>query len=155
MNAGSYIPSGFHTVNPYLIVNNAAAVIDFLKTVFDAEERMRFPTPEGGIAHAEVQIGDSIVEIADATSDWPAMPASLHIYVPEIDATYQKAVAAGAEVVSEPKDQFYGERSASVRDAGGNVWHIATKTEDLTLEEINRRVAEAFGGEAGDSEGSA
>lgn len=142
MTHPNYLPEGFHTVNPYLIVADSAKLIDFLKVVFDAVEVVRVPDEHGAIKHAEMRIGDSPIEMADARSDWPATSAALHVYVPDVDAVYLRALSAGAEVLQEPQDQFYGERSASVRDASGIVWHIATKTEDLTLAEMQRRAAE-------------
>ncbi|WP_437228232.1 VOC family protein [Planctomicrobium sp. SH661] len=142
MSHNSHIPPGFHTVNPYLVVSDCAKLIDFLKVVFDAEEIMRMPGENGGVRHAEVRIGDSPIEMGDANSQWSAMPGSLHIYVTDTDAAYVRALAAGAELLAEPQDQFYGERSASVRDPVGNVWHIATKTEDVSEEEMKRRAAE-------------
>lgn len=137
-----HVPKGFHTINAYLIVSDAAQLIEFAKTVFDAQETLRMPSPDGGIAHAELRIGDSVLETSDATEKWKATPGSLHIYVPDIDATYRRALSAGAESLMEPMDQFYGERSASVRDPLGNLWHIATKTEEITVEEMKRRAAE-------------
>lgn len=142
MSAENHIPKGYNTVNAYLIVPNASELIDFVTEVFGANEVMRMPLPEGGVAHAEVRLGDSTIECADACEAWPAMPASLHVYVPDIDDAYERALAAGGKTASEPKDQFYGERSASVRDSNGNLWHIATKTEDLSIEEMKRRATE-------------
>lgn len=139
MTAPSHIPAGFHTLNIYAIVEGADRLLEFVKTVFGATERMRMPLPDGKLAHAEVQIGDSVLELADASAEWPAMPASLHVYVPDIDAVYEAALAAGAVSVAPPSDKFYGERSGSVRDPVGNLWHIATKTEDLSIEEMRRR----------------
>lgn len=143
MSDRSYLPDGFHTVTPYLIVSDAAALIEFLKAAFGATEVMRMPGPEGQVMHAEVRIGDSVIEMGQANGEWPAMPGSLHIYVPDIDAVYLRALDAGAVTLSEPKDQFYGERSASVEDPVGNLWHIATKTEDVSPEEMRRRAEAA------------
>lgn len=140
--ATHYVPPGFQTVTPYLIVAGAPRLIEFLKSAFDAEEVMRMDHPEGGIAHAAVRIGGSMIEISDATDDWPAMPGSIHLYVPDIDAAYRRAVEAGAETLREPEDMFYGERGASVCDPVGNYWHIATVTEELSVEEMHRRAAE-------------
>lgn len=139
MSQESYVPQGFHHVNAYIVATNARAVIDFAKVVFNAEEKLCMKTPDGGVAHAEFRIGDSVVEIADGNETWPASPASLHVYVPNTDETYGKAVAAGAIILAEPADQFYGERSASVQDPTGNYWHIATKVEDVSAEEMQRR----------------
>ncbi|QGJ69692.1 Glyoxalase/bleomycin resistance protein/dioxygenase [Planctomycetales bacterium 10988] len=143
MPARSHIPPGFQAINPYLIVKGADKLIAFLEKTFDAKEAIRIVMPSGLIGHAEYRIGASVVELAEATDEWQPMPASLHIYVEKIDECYAKAVAAGGETISDPRDQFYGERSASVRDPVGNIWHIATNTEDLSNEEIQRR-AEAY-----------
>jgi PhnB protein len=97
--------------------------------------------PSGRIAHACVKIGDSMVELSDGTEKWPPMPSALHVYVPDVDATRKRAVQAGGTSVQEPTDQFYGERSSAVRDVCGNNWYIATQTEVLSKEEIERRVA--------------
>ena len=141
MKPKSHIPAGFHTVNSYLIVEGAAKLMEFAKQVFGAEEVLRISQPDGKVGHAEIRIGDSVIETADACEAWKAMPASLHVYVPDADATYRKALEAGAESLSEPSDKFYGERSASVRDAAGNVWHIATLIEELTKTQMLERAA--------------
>ena len=95
--------------------------------------------------HAEAQIGDSVVMIAEATEKWPAMPACIHLYVEDCDAIYQRAVDAGAEVVQELANQFYGDRSGGVRDPGGNLWWITSHVEDVDLEEITRRARDREG----------
>jgi PhnB protein len=141
MSKVDYKPEGFHSVTPYLTVKGAAALIDFLKEAFSAEELDRHVEPSGRVAHATVKIGDSMVELSDGTEQWPAMPCALHVYVPDIDAVYQRAVKAGGTSLQEPKDQFYGERSGAVRDVCGNNWYIATQTEILSKEELEKRVA--------------
>lgn len=140
--SSSHIPQGYHTINPYLTVDGAARLIEFLKAAFDAREVMRMDGPDGRVAHAAYTIGDSIVETSDSTAQWGAMRAAIHIYMPDTDETYRRALAAGAKSLREPADMFYGERGASVEDPVGNMWHIATKTEDLSVEEMNRRAAE-------------
>ena len=145
MSKVDYKPEGFHSVNPSLIVKGAAALIDFLKQAFGAEELGRHLEPGGRIAHACVKIGDSMVELCDATEQWPPMACALHIYVPDVDAVHQRALKAGGTSLGEPKDQFYGERSSAVRDVCGNTWYIATQTEILTKEEIEGRVAKLAG----------
>lgn len=142
MKAKSHIPEGFHTINSYLHSSNAKELLAFVTKVFDAEVIHEMADDQGGIRHAEVRIGDSRVELSDACDQWPSMNASIHIYVEDCDATYAKAIEAGAETLSELADQFYGERSASVRDTLGNIWHIATNTEDLTVDEMKQRVAD-------------
>jgi PhnB protein len=121
-----YKPEGFSTVTPYLIVTGADRLIEFLKTTFEAQEKLRVPTDDGKIMHAEVRIGDSPVELADSTDRYPPMRASLHVYVPDCDAVYARAIKAGGTVINEPMDQPYGERSGGVLDPFGNQWWIAT-----------------------------
>lgn len=133
------IPEGYHTVTPYVMVQGAAKLIDFLKIAFDATEVERMASPDGTIMHAEVQIGDSKVMITDATMDWKPMPASFYVYVADTDAMYRRALQAGATSTMEPEDKFYGDRNAGVRDSFGNMWWIATHKEDVSLEEIERR----------------
>jgi PhnB protein len=136
-----HIPKGFHAITPYLVVEGAARLLDFVQKAFDAEVVVRMDGPDGKIHHAEVKIGGSVVELADAGEHWSAMPAGVHLYVKDIDATYRRALDAGAVSKLAPADQFYGERSASVKDPLGNIWHIATHTEDVSPEEMKRRVA--------------
>lgn len=135
------VPDGYHTVNPYLTVANAAELLDFLKAAFGATELYSHKLPDGGIGHAEVKMGDSIVMIGQAGSDWKPMPASLYVYVPDCDAVYRSAIAAGGVSLSEPKNQFYGDRHGGVKDQAGNQWWIATHIEDVSPEEIARRAA--------------
>jgi uncharacterized glyoxalase superfamily protein PhnB len=136
-----YKPEGFHTVTPYLCVKNAAELLKFMKRAFGAEELGRHPRPDGSIAHACVKIGDSMVELGDVRGQTPEMPCALHIYVADVDAVYQQVVEAGGTVLEKPTDQFYGERSAAVKDLCGNHWYIATQIEILTKEEIDARSA--------------
>lgn len=136
-----YILEGYHTVTPYLIIEGVPKLIDFMKTVFGAEEMERFEDKEGGVMHAEVRIGDSIIMMGGATKEWKAIPAALHIYVKDADTTYQRALQAGATSVMEPSDQFYGDRSGGVKDPFGNTWFISTHIEDVTLEEMHKRAA--------------
>ena len=121
-----YKPEGFSTVTPYLIVVGADKLLIFLKAAFEAEERLRVPTADGKIMHAEVRIGDSPVELADSTDQFPPMAASLHIYAPNCDAVYTRALEAGGKTIRAPMDQAYGERSGGVLDPCGNQWWIAT-----------------------------
>lgn len=120
---GTWLRAGFTTLTPYLHVANAAAQIEFLKRVFGAVELGRYPGPDGKIMHAEVKIGDSMVEMGE-----PPVPRGipLHIYVPDVDAAYRRALEAGASSLGEPVDHDYGERGAGVRDPEGNHWYIAT-----------------------------
>jgi PhnB protein len=135
------IPDGYHTVTPYLVVEGAARLIDFMKAAFGAEERERLSRANGTIGHAEVQIGDSVLMISDASGQWGPMPAAIYLYVPDTDATFRSAVRAGGTSVMEPADQFYGDRNAGVRDFAGNLWWIGTHKEDVPLDELERRAA--------------
>ena len=117
---GRHIRTGFHTVTPYLIVAGAARLIEFAVGAFGAEEIRRDLRPDGTIMNAEIRIGDSIVELAEAGEAWPARPGALHVYVRDTDDTYRRALDAGATVLSAPEDMDYGERSAGVTDPVGN-----------------------------------
>lgn len=132
-------PEGYHSLTPYLVVEGAARLIAFLEEVFDAEETERFAAPGDLIAHAELRISDSIVMLGDAHGPHAPMPAMLYVYVDDVDATYQRALAAGATQVQPPADQFYGDRSGGVRDPCGNLWWIATHVEDVPPDELQRR----------------
>lgn len=138
------IPDGYRTITPYLAVHNAATVLQFVKEAFGADEKAVLPGPEGKIGHAEVTIGDSLVMLGDVSlsPDPKPMPSTIHLYVEDCDKTYQRAIEAGATSVREPEDQFYGDRTATVEDAGGNHWYIATHVEEVSPEEMQRRIAE-------------
>jgi len=136
------IPEGYHTITPYLVVEGAAQLIEFLKRVFDAEETRRMPLPDGTVSHAEVRIGDSMVMMAEAQGEYKPMPAMLHLYIEDVDAIYRRAVQAGATSLREPEDQFYGDRIGGVRDSFGNQWWIATHIENVSDEEMARRAEE-------------
>ncbi len=133
------IPQGFGTVTPFLCVTDAVKLIDFLKQAFAAEVTFRMDGPDGSVAHAEVKIGDSKVMIGQVPAE-RAMRAMLHLYVTNTDAVYNSAIAAGATSVREPADQFYGDRSGGVRDMWGNEWWMATHIEDVSQEEMERRI---------------
>jgi uncharacterized glyoxalase superfamily protein PhnB len=139
------IPDGSHTVTPYLVVEGIPRLIEFLKQAFGAQEEYRMPRPDGGVAHAEVKIGDSKVMMGAPMGDFKAKPCSLYLYVEDVDAVYQRALQAGGTSVREPADQFYGDRSAGVIDPCGNYWGIATHVEDVSSEEITRRFAAMVG----------
>ena len=138
------IPEGYHTATPYLIVPKVAELIEFLEAAFDATEINRHTDPQGNIRHAEVKIGDSPIMMGQANEQWKSMPSMIHLYVHDADAIYNKAVAAGATSLMAPTDQFYGDRSAGVQDASGNMWWIATHVEDVTPEEMEKRAAAAM-----------
>jgi PhnB protein len=143
------LPEGHHTITPGFAVPHASKVLAFLEKAFGAKVVEKYDGPGGSIAHCEVRLGDSVVMFGDAGPHMPAMPASLAYYVddgPAVDRTYKKALEAGAVSEMPPKDQFYGYRSATVRDAGGNKWTICAVVEKLTPEEIQRRMADMMKG---------
>jgi len=141
------IPEGYHTLTPYLAVDNATEAIEFYKRAFRAKERMRMPGPEGTIGHAELEIGDSLVMLSDPFPQSSVRPpkelggtsASVFMYVEDVDAVVKQAVDAGATVTMEVADQFWGDRFGTVSDPFGHSWSIATHVEDLTPEEIAER----------------
>ena len=143
------IPPGYHTVTPYLIVNNAAKAIEFYKKAFGATELMRFPGPNDSVMHAEVKIGDSPVMLADEMPDQGHVgpqslggtSVSLMMYVDDVDARFAQAVAAGATVKRPVADQFYGDRVGVLADPFGHIWSLGTHKEDLSAEEIHKRMA--------------
>lgn len=135
------IPDGYHTLTPYLVVENAATLITFLEEAFGGVEISRTTMPDGTILKAVVTVGDSPVILGEARGDFGPMPASIYLYVEDTDATYKRALAAGATSLMEPGDQFYGDRNAGVKDPCGNCWWIATRFEDVPAEEIERRAA--------------
>ena len=138
------IPAGYHTVTSYLAVPDAQALIDFVVKVFDAKEREVMRQPDGRIRHAEVQIGDSIVMLGSTSSTFGTATATLYVYVDDADARYQKALDAGATSISQPADQFYGDRHAGVKDPNDISWWIATHFEDVSPEELARRANSAM-----------
>jgi uncharacterized glyoxalase superfamily protein PhnB len=134
------IRDGYHTVTPYLTVEGAAQLIDFLKQAFEAQETRRTAFPDGTIMNAEVRIGDSVVMVSEARGEWNPMPSAIYLYVHDTDATYKLALQAGATSLMEPEDQFFGDRNAGVKDVCGNYWWIATHQEDISSEELAGRV---------------
>jgi PhnB protein len=141
MSKPQYMPEGFHTVTPYFVVEDGAAFLGFLQRVFDAREISTYRGPDGRIMHSEVRLGDSIIEFGEAGGPFGPMRLSLHAYVPDTDAAYARAVAAGAKTLREPTDEAYGERSAGIEDPAGNVWWIATRIAEESAEELARRKA--------------
>lgn len=141
------IPEGYHTVTPYLAVDDAAQAIEYYKKAFGAKERVRMEAPDGKIGHAEVEIGDSVVMLSDPFPQASTKPpkelggtsVSVFMYVEDVDAVVQQAVDAGATVTMEVADQFWGDRFGTVTDPFGHSWSIATHIEDLTPEEIAER----------------
>ncbi len=137
------VPEGYHTVTPFLSVNGARDAIAFYKQAFGAEERAIAPGPDGKVMHGELKIGDSIIMIADATMR-PPTQADLHLYVPDVDAVWAKALAAGCQVVMPLENQFWGDRYGTVSDKWGNRWSMATHKEDLTPDQMKQRMDAAF-----------
>jgi PhnB protein len=124
-NRNHGVPEGYHSITPYLSAPSADALIAFFEAAFDARLIQRMPREEGGVAHAEVEIGDSKLMLCDATDQHPAMPASFYLYVPDADASYRRALDAGARSIMEPTDMPYGDRHGGVTDPAGNQWWIA------------------------------
>jgi PhnB protein len=144
------VPEGYHTVTPYLAVDNAAEAIDFYRRAFGAKERVRMSGPGDTVMHAELEIGDSLVMLSDPFPQASTTPpkelggtsASVFMYVEDIDAVYRQAIDAGASSLMEPDDMFWGDRFGSVQDPFGHSWTIATHVEDLEPEEMQRRSEE-------------
>ena len=146
------IPEGYHAITPYLAVDDAARAIDFYKQAFGAKERMRMPAPEGKIGHAELEIGDSLLMLADSfpqsTSKPPAelggTSAVFFIYVEDVDSVVQQAVDAGATLDSPVEDMFWGDRSGRITDPFGHPWQLATHVEDVPPDQMAERAKEAM-----------
>ncbi len=148
------IPEGYHSVTPYLIMKGAADAIEFYKKAFGATELFRMPQPDGKVAHAEIKIGDSPIMLSD---EYPEMgftgpttlggtPVSIMIYVEDVDTIFKQALAAGGKELKPLQDQFYGDRSGSLTDPFGHIWHVATHVEDVSPEEMDKRAKAAHGG---------
>lgn len=146
------IPPGYHSVTPYLIIDGAAKAIDFYKRAFNAKELMRMQSPDGRVGHAEIQIGDSHIMLAD---EYPEMgyrspqalggaAVSLMVYVEKVDEIFKQALSSGAQELQPLKDQFYGDRSGTLKDPFGHVWTISTHVEDVAPEEMRRRAQQYF-----------
>jgi PhnB protein len=148
------VPDGYHSVIPYLIVNDAARAIDFYEGVFGAREITRFMQPDGRVGHAELRIGDSVVMLADEAPDIGARsprsiggtPVTISVYVEDVDATVDRAVEAGAQLIRPVEDQFYGDRAGGLIDPFGHSWHVATHVEDVPEDEMRRRAAAQHAG---------
>jgi PhnB protein len=145
-------PSGYHSVTPYLAIRDAKSALDFYARALGAELVLKLDMPDGKIAHAEIRIGDSILMMSEENPDWgtrsPASlggsPVSLMIYVPDADASFARALAAGAEQVRPVEDQFYGDRSGTLKDPYGYQWTLATHIEDVSTEEAQQRMEAMF-----------
>ena len=144
------IPADYPGITPYLSVKGAADAIEFYKKAFGAIEIMRLPGPDGTIGHAEIKIGNALVMLADESPDYGNLspktlggsPVRLHMYVEDVDAFFEKAIAAGAKVLIPIANQFYGDRSGRLEDPFGHVWLVSTHVEDVAPEEMQRRMEE-------------
>jgi PhnB protein len=147
------IPDGYPRVTPYLYVDGARQAIEFYKSILGAEERMSMPGPDGKVGHAELTLGDSVIMLADEFPDMGALspksvggsPVALHVYVEDVDATFEKAIKAGATVLRAVEDKFYGDRGGEFEDPYGHRWSIATHIEDLSPEEMEQRMGQMAG----------
>ena len=145
----NFKPEGYTTLTPYLTMRDAAGAIDFYKKVFGAKERMRMNGPDGKIGHAELEFGDAVIMLADECSEGKSpqtlggSPVGMMMYVADVDAVVKTAVAEGATLQRPVKDQFYGDRSGSLVDPFGHIWHVATHVEDVSPEEMDKRMKEA------------
>jgi uncharacterized glyoxalase superfamily protein PhnB len=135
------VPAGYHTVSSYIVVEGVGKLIEFAKQAFDAKEVYVSKRPDGTVMHAEVKIGDSIVMMGESPEK--KFPAMLHLYMEDVDAVYRRAIEAGAKSLREPADQPYGDRSGGVEDAFGNQWWISTHVEDVSSEELEKRMKAA------------
>jgi PhnB protein len=143
------IPDGYPRVTPYLVVAGAADAIDFYSRVLGAKERMRMDGPDGKVGHAELQIGDSVIMLADEFPDMQAVgpktvggtPVSIHVYVEDVDKTFEQAVKAGAKELQPLENKFYGDRSATFEDPFGHQWTVSTHVEDIPPDEMAKRAA--------------
>ncbi|HYS93824.1 MAG TPA: VOC family protein [Candidatus Acidoferrales bacterium] len=143
------VPDGYHSATPYLVVDGATRAIDFYKRAFGAKELMRIPAPGHRVGHAEIKIGDSVIMLADEHPDihargpqhYGGSPVSILLYVEDVDTLFKQAIAAGGTETRPVADQFYGDRSGSLKDPFGHSWHLSTHKEDVSPEELHRRMA--------------
>lgn len=148
MNKVSYMPQGYNTVSPYLIVNDAARAIDFYKAAFGAREIVRMAGPHNTIVHAELEIGNSRIMLGNempnmgyrSATSIGASPVTLYVYLPDCDSVVKKAVSAGAELKRPVENQFYGDRNGTIHDPFGHVWTIATHVEDVSPKDMEERM---------------
>jgi Uncharacterized protein conserved in bacteria len=139
------IPVGFHTITPFLGVKGADRLIDFVVRAFGAQELMRLTHDDGKIMHAQVRIGDSVLMLSERCHESEPMTATLWLYVEDADAVFKRALKAGATKITNPEDQFFGDRAGAVKDPFGNTWWIATHLENVPQEELRRRAAAKAG----------
>jgi PhnB protein len=154
MSKVSYIPEGYHSITPYLIVKDAAQAIEYYKKVFGATEVFRMDQPDGKVGHAELKIGDSRIMLSEenpkmglgytSPATTGASPVSLYFYIPDVDRVIERAVAAGAKILKPVQDQFYGDRSGFIQDPFGHLWGVATHIEDVAPQELGKRAKKAL-----------
>jgi PhnB protein len=148
MSEVNYIPKGYNTITPYLVIKGAAKAIEYYKNVFGATVVVRMDGPGGSVGHAELQIGDSRIMLADenlsmgyrSAESIGASPVSLYVYIPDCDKVVAKAVEEGAKILKPVEDQFYGDRSGFIQDPFGHLWGVATHKEDVSAEEMKKRM---------------
>ena len=140
----NYQPSQYHSVTPYILLADVQGLIDFLGAAFNAEVVEKIATPDGTIMHAEVKIGDSIIMMGQPSPEFELSKSLIYVYTEDVNATYKQALEAGGTSMEEPKDQFYGDRIAAVKDPFGKLWWIATHIEDVSSEELDKRSKEEF-----------
>ncbi len=148
------IPEGYHSVTPYLIIKGAAEAIEYYKKSFGATELFRMPAPDGKIGHAEIKIGDSPIMLSDEHPDLGHVgpqtlggtPVGIMIYVDDVDTMFKKAISGGGQEIKPLQDQFYGDRSGTLKDPFGHLWTVATHVEDVAPEEMEKRMAATHGG---------
>jgi len=146
------IPNDYPRITPYLYIDGASTAIDFYRSVLGASERMRMPGPDGKIGHAELEIGDSVIMLADANPDIDVRspksiggtPIALHVYVDDVDSVFGRAMEAGAKQLRPVENQFYGDRSGQFEDPFGHHWNVATHVEDVPPDEMAKRAASAM-----------
>ena len=154
MSKVSYIPKGYNSITPYLVIKGASQAIEYYKKVFGASEVFRMNTPDGKVAHAELQIGDSRIMVGDenpqmgqghaSAATIGSSPVSLYFYIPDVDKVVERAVAAGAKILKPVQDQFYGDRSGFIQDPFGHLWGVATHVEDVAPHELEERARKAM-----------
>jgi len=138
----SHTPEGYTSVAPWIVTRDTRRLLDYIKTVFDGEELARVPLEDGSIGHAEIWVGDTILLAFDQRPGWPAIPSLLRVFVEDADAATERAVAAGARVITHPATHAFGHRTARIRDPFGNIWWITAVVEDVPAEEVMRRLAQ-------------
>ena len=139
-----HIPDGYHTMTPFVVAEGAAKLIDFIQQAFGAEEVERMAAPDGTVMHAVVRIGDSMLMLGESQGEWKPMQIGLCLYVTDVDAVFARALEAGGTVVKPVTNQFYGDRNGTLRDPWGNLWSVGTHIEDVSPEDMKKRMDAAM-----------